>query len=117
MWLTNSELPAPTNVRFHRLPLVITKHLAWSSAVEEDLAGGPEDNLQLQSDQGPAVIILMEALLISRKLKIGVWQDSHGAVLHYSLPRRRWEEGELFKLNTWGGRGRGRDDSLAQSQG
>ena len=93
----NWELPAPTSGRFHRFHSTVTK----------PLTGGPEDNLKLESGQGAAVTILVETLLISRKLlfRIGVWQDSPGTVLRYSLPQGRSEEGELFKLNTWPGWG------------
>ena len=89
------------------LPPQVADFTDSHSTVTKPLTGGPEDNLKLESGQGAAVTILVDTLLISRKLlfRIVVWQDSPGTVLRYSLPQGRSEEGELFKLNTWPGWG------------
>lgn len=56
------------------LPPQVADFTDSHSTVTKPLTGGPEDNLKLESGQGTAVTILMETLLISRKLlfRIGV---------------------------------------------
>lgn len=50
------------------LPPQVADFTDSHSTVTKPLTGGPEDNLKLESGQGAAVTILVDTLLISRKL-------------------------------------------------